>query len=252
MARNTGKSGLAVPLDFLLEASAGRIAGYRYVSAYGHNGDADGAEDIWHNGGDYPFMTGATSIEALSGDANDASAGTGARTILLEYLDTNWDEQTQELTLNGVTPVAFSAQVFRINKCRVLTAGSGRVNAGDITLRDSGGGTTRAVMQAGYGDIRQSIFTVPRNHTFHLYNALVSINRPSTARDSTVAFVRQAENGARSISIEISVDGNPFVYTSELSVPVPEKTSFWFRAMYVSAANTDLTAGAAGLLCKLR
>jgi hypothetical protein len=81
--------------DFLQAVGLGQVPGYRRVTAIGNNPDLDTAtlpEDIWSGGGQYPWMTGATALEVVSDSANDAAAGTGARTVTINGLDINYAE----------------------------------------------------------------------------------------------------------------------------------------------------------------
>lgn len=237
--------------EFQLDVSFGIIPGYRTVTLLGHNPDIDTGtvpEDVWSGGGLYPFMDAAGSLEIVSASADDAAAGTGARTVTIDFLDANYVESSVTVTLNGTTAVAISGTWFRINGATVITAGSGRVNAGDITIRDAGAGATRSIMPAGAGILKQSIFTVPAAHTLCLTALVHSINRPTSVRDATItAFIRTVTSTVL-LTADISVDGNPVFLPLNTPFIVPEKTSFGFRCVYVSASNTDLTSAWAGIL----
>jgi hypothetical protein len=78
----------------------------------------------------------------VSANANDTSAGTGARTVRIKYLDQNLNgPYTETITLNGVTPVnTVNTNICYIESFEVLTAGSGGVNAGIISLKAATGG----------------------------------------------------------------------------------------------------------------
>lgn len=81
--------------DFLQAIGFAQVPGYRRIAAIGNNPDLDTAtlpEEIWTGGGQYPWMTGNTALEILSSSANDASAGTGARTVSISGLDINYAE----------------------------------------------------------------------------------------------------------------------------------------------------------------
>lgn len=80
--------------NFLQAIGFSQVPGYRRVTALGNNPDVDtgAAEEIWTAGGIYPFMTAATSLEIVSSSAADDSAGTGARTVLVNGLDAAYAE----------------------------------------------------------------------------------------------------------------------------------------------------------------
>lgn len=221
------------------------------MTALGSNPEIDTAPaDVAYGLGSglYPWMTGSTSLEIVSASADDASAGTGARTVLVNGLDAAWAEVAQVITLNGITPVAIPTPLYRINSALIMSAGSGRVNAGDIMIRDTGGGTSRSILPAGIGITRQSQFTCPAGYTLSINSLLLSINRPSSARDVAVATFIQSSSGFYRLPVEASVDGNPYRHDGLPGIIVPEKTDFGLRCTYVSAANTNLTAAWLGVL----
>ena len=89
----------------------------------------------------------------VSASANDAAAGTGARTVRIYYMNaTGATAGTEDVTLNGITAVNLvtTTKCF-IERMEVLTAGSGSVNAGIITLKTgaAGAGTTVGTIAAG-------------------------------------------------------------------------------------------------------
>ena len=81
---------------------------------------------IWGKNGIYiiSFPAVPTIMAMASESINDTSAGTGAQQVLINYLDSNFDPQTEILTLNGTTPVATVAQMCSIVNLTVIAAGS--------------------------------------------------------------------------------------------------------------------------------
>jgi len=76
-------------------------------------------------------------VAVLSSSVLDTSAGTGARTINVMGLDANYVLQSEIVTLNGVTPVNTVNTFIRVHSASIQTAGSGGVNAGTITVRQT-------------------------------------------------------------------------------------------------------------------
>lgn len=110
----------------------------------------------------------ASALGLASTDANDTSAGTGARTVRVVGLDANHDVATEDVTLSGTTKVTTSGSFIAINGLYVLTAGSGGVNAGDVYVADDGDTFTAGVptapymvLEAGWNIAAPSIYTVP-------------------------------------------------------------------------------------------
>lgn len=101
-------------------------------------------------------------MQVVSSSANDTAAGTGARSVRIYYLDTNYVAHDETVILNGTTPVLTAAtNILRVNKMHVKTVGSSGVSAGNISLQAVGGAVTYSYMIAGRNLARQAIYTVP-------------------------------------------------------------------------------------------
>lgn len=238
--------------EFYDSVGLGLVSGASRVAALGNNPDVDTAavEDVWSGGGTYPWMTGATSLEIVSDSANDAAAGTGARTVLVNGLDANYATVAQTVTLDGLTPVALPTQLFRINSALIMSAGSGKVNAGTLTVRNAGGGTTRAVIPVGYGITRQAVYTVPAGKTLAINSQMFCINRTGgVSRYATFANFIQQSTGFYRMPLELSLSERaPYRHDGLPSIIIGEKTDYAFRCTSVSNDNTDVTAAFLGVL----
>jgi len=92
-----------------------------------------------------------------SSNANDTSAGTGARTVKVNYLNTSFVLKSETITMNGTNAVNTSASdIAYIESMEVLTVGSGGGNAGTVRIY---------TQTAGDGSIWGSIAT-GENQTF--------------------------------------------------------------------------------------
>ena len=93
--------------------------------------------------------TAAFTLAMISDSVNDAGAGTGAQTVQVNYLDSNYLPHVAVYTLNGQNAVTNATSVdgiatgvpitnaLRINGMEVITAGTGLANAGNIYACDS-------------------------------------------------------------------------------------------------------------------
>jgi hypothetical protein len=237
--------------DYLFEVgifnNTGAYVGHRRMAIFGNNPDVDTGttpEDIWTGGGAYPWMPAATSLEVLSSSVADTAVGTGARTVRIDGLKADYTELSQTITLLGTLPVVIPVQLFRINSATVLSAGTGKTNAGDITFRDLGGGTTRAIVPALYGITRQSAFTVPLGYVMQIVGQVFSLNRLAAAAHATIANYIQTPTGVYRMPFEIGIsDALPYLHDGLPGPVLPEKTDFVYRCNQVGANNTDITAG---------
>lgn len=78
-------------------------------------------------------------------DKGGATPGTGAFTVKVSGLDTNWAEISETKTMNGRTKVVTTALFLRVNSVEVLTAGTGETNAGTIYVYDTSQAITNGV-----------------------------------------------------------------------------------------------------------
>ena len=77
-----------------------------------------------------------------STSANDAAAGTGARTVTIWYFNTSWQYKSETVTLNGTSAVNMVAtDVALIESIQVATVGSTGGNAGTIQVWTATGAT---------------------------------------------------------------------------------------------------------------
>jgi len=226
-----------------------KVPGVRFVELLGRNPDIDTGtvpETIWPAGGAYSFRSAAAICECVSDSVEDdlltagLVAGTGCHVITIEGLDANYDEVTEDITLNGTAAVDGAVLFLRINQVSVKTVGTGGTNAGNITIRDNGAGTTRAYIGAARGHSEMAVYTVPADHTLLLAGWYLA------ARDSTGASfadidVRERHNaiaGAWHVAWSVAVEkvfGSPFALIPH---PFTEKTDIEVRATSVIANNT--------------
>jgi len=101
----------------------------------------------------YTEQTTNAQRSIASASANDTAAGTGARTVRITYYTATFTGPfTTDVTLNGVAYVNTTAtDICYIERIDVLTAGSGGVNAGILTLKaaTAGGGATIGTVAVG-------------------------------------------------------------------------------------------------------
>ena len=166
------------------------------------------------------------TIKISSDSANDTASGTGARTVLLTGYDTNYNEQTEVITLNGQTAVNTVNKYILVRQIEVLTAGSGGTNAGAIY---AGVGTvTAGVPQsqylkviAGNGTSRTGFYLVPAGYTAVLDRAVIN-NR--TASNKCTLKLWAKKYGAVYVQKFVKdVEGNSTDHL-DIKYPLPEKT----------------------------
>lgn len=191
------------------------------------------------------YPTSGETWEAICESTDDDVTGTGARTMLVSYLDDAYVAQTEIVNLDGLTASTFTAtDSFRFNGGVVVSWGSatiavfGKTNLGTIIIRNSVSKQIRGIIryddsvagdEHGLNNALNSHYTVPAGQTavpeFILSN--VTKNHDVTLRSlirpfGSDGFVTAAELGNYQNTTVQDVSPAP--------VSVPEKSDIKFIA----------------------
>lgn len=222
---------------------------YYTVNKFGRNTDIDTTtdpEDVWDAGGLYPDETAASVHGVTSASANDAAAGTGARTIRIEGLDANYNRIQEDVTLNGVTNVNTTNSYLRVFRAYVLTAGTVGTNDGAITIQHNTSTNTAAVISAGKGQTEMAIYTIPAGYTGFIVAIEASGNRPGATSGAMIDLSLVYRTGSVSRikqTFGIAVDGTShYARNYDLWKKVPEKTDVIVRVDNTTDNDADISA----------
>lgn len=171
---------------FFLDVSRGLVPGHSEVHKFGKNPDVATTvfDTIWSNGGNYTGFdaTVAETVTISSASVNDTLLGTGLRTVRLYGLDADYLQQTEDIELNGTTPVTSTLSYIRLDRARGLSAGSLTYNEGDITIAQSiTTAVVFAVIPATYNTTMIAAYTIPGDKTGYILSQAVSIANKQTA-----------------------------------------------------------------------
>lgn len=235
--------------DFFTEISKGLVPKHTDYSAFGINDDIDTAttpEDIWVNSGLFVPPTTNRIHDIVSSNANDTSAGTGARTVKVYGVTANGLEN-ETVTLNGVTPVSTTKSYYDIYILHINTAGSGNTNAGIITATAQTDSTVTAAIAAnGYNTSRKAIRYIPTGHKGYLYSFDAGMQQ-TTAGSSALVYLLTKESGgvwlARHIH-SLNNSGNNFE-NQDFKAPIVLNAGTWVKIQCssVSQNNTLIQGG---------
>lgn len=241
------------PSDFNTEVALNRRAGYQLWNKFGYNNDVDvGTEVIAAWGGTFSPLTTATTINIASSSSDDTSGGTGVNSVVVYGLDENRDEVIEVFTMNGTTPVISISTWLGVNRVAMFLCGSGQVNAGELSVTATTGGSTMALLPAGGGVTQQCIFHVPRGHQFLMEWLWVNAVRPA-AQDPVVTIkfwvYSAVSNGKQEVfkktldtAVHTEININP-----NLPFPVSEKTVVWIEVT-TDKADTIIEGRFSGIL----
>jgi hypothetical protein len=256
--------------DFFSDVSLGLYGGtapgaiVRRITRLGQftiAGSGIAANDLWGNGGIYPWMTAATSLEVVSTSANDTAAGTGAQSITVAGLNLAGTEISVTVPTNGLTAVPLVTQFYRINSVSVTTVGSGLRNLGTIRVQDVGGGTVRqtipisSVADLSPGVDKGSQYTVPAGHALLIMDIDVQINSSAggggTSKGADVLFYFRGPNTNSPVRMPRALSTTDIVSKNldpKTRIFVGAGTDFQLRCSYTSAAGVILSGSWEGLL----
>lgn len=238
---STTKCGKNEPFE--LQVARGQISWHRSVTIFGYNSDVDTSlETVWPYGGLLPYPSNALQLSVSSDNANDTSAGTGARTVYLEGLDADHNTVSEVVTLNGQTAVTTTRSYLHINNCYVLTAGSGNSAAGTIYF---GTGVVTAGVPATVYDVIQfdynarvtGSYTVPSGYTAYVSQGLFSSGQSSGSGPVTGRLMTRGTNNIRLTAAVTTVNNGAADYAFEYPIVIPEKTTI--EAQAVGAATNN-------------
>lgn len=188
----------------------------------------------------YAWLTTPVALEAISSSANDTAAGTGARTIVVQGLDGDFNECEATITMNGLSASTATTQTFiRVHRAYVATSGTyGTTTAGshigNITIRVESAGAIQIYLPASPAPVGQSNvarYTIPAGKTGYLIHATFQ-----AAGNKASDFFLFRRFNADTVSAPYGVkrlieyfSGLTYHLTRSWDVPIklPEKTDVW-------------------------
>ena len=191
-------------------------------------------------------------FEVLCESTDDSSAGTGARSILVTFMEEATRIYiTEEITLNGHTPVSFtSTDGYRFRDATVITYGSathevyGKTNLGTIVIRDSVGKGVIGLInfdddivgdEHGLNNSINANYTVEAGKT--AYPIFITTNSSKNS-DVTSRALARLDNSEGWLTLGgNSVYQNTFIENIFAPAPIPEKSDF----KVVSKSDNDGT-----------
>lgn len=182
----------------------------------------------------YTEPTSAAAFSIKSSSASDAAAGTGARTVRIQWMDGSFGVlQTETITLNGTTcvnSVATTAHYFEV--VDLVTVGSGGANAGTLTLY-TGTGCSTVVGTMNIGD-EQTFWThhyIPTGKTCNITGLSVSHNGTTVGSGGVFSIKELDLNVSNANEIQVSdfhrlygqASTTERTYVSPIKVPGPAR-----------------------------
>lgn len=230
---------------------------YRSILIIGLNEDIDSGtlpEDITNNNSATIYWPSeALQLEISSDSGNDTLGGTGANILLLEGLNSDWEEITELVYMNGTNTVTTSNSFLRLNYARNVFSGSLNTTAGNITINHNS--TELRYIKAGKSFHTTAAYSVPVKHNLYLTSVNIGVQKNASnvaAEVDTRVFVEATNTDyfgttyplTRDAPVDISP--NPHRFSK-----IPPKSDLYYQCTYVSSANdTQIQATVSGILLK--
>lgn len=151
-------------------------ADFKKVNIQAFTQTQDAAEaTIGNNGGNITGITVASY--ALYGNfagTQDTAAGTGAKSITIDYIDANYDEQTATISSGAGGLVNLGITGRAVSRITVASVGTGKANSGSITITDSTNTHKFAYMPTGDNVSHTGVYLIPRNKQLIITDAQIS------------------------------------------------------------------------------
>lgn len=237
--------------DVELDIAAGRVPSLSFVEKFGENpeidtsGDLAAPADIWSYGGLYNFSTTADIDTISSSDAGDTQE------MVVEGLDSNWEQVTQTATLDGQNKVTLSTPLIR---CSRVYNGNSSETSGDVYVYVDGtvtGGIpdtaadVRALVKAEAQQTEMAIYTIPAGKTGYFLGGYVALSGKSNVNAVFTSRLRLDGGVFRVVSriACLATGSSSWSYRYPQALPLPAKTDLLLRADSVSANDTACSGG---------
>jgi hypothetical protein len=243
--------------DFDFEVAKGNISGHRSINKFGHNPEADAGvtgltpEDCWGGGGLYDFYPStAISVKIHSNSSDDdANAGIGARWVLAEGLNSDWEQTTEMVSLDGTTSVGLANKYIRMFRAFTVECGSTQTNASAIIIQGASGSVACYITE-GHGQTQQAIYTIAGSCDAYFKKGYVGLGTTDkTAQQGIFQWKMRLNNSVQSGWLtqgEISLMNTGTSYWQyEYGVPagaIPAKTDIRIE-LTQSSTEFDIVGG---------
>jgi hypothetical protein len=241
---------------FELQVARGQVDGHKTLFKFGINGDVGtSVETVWAQGGIYVYPASATVMKISSSSADDAAAGTGARTISIAGLDANYNEISETVILDGQTAVNTVNSYLRISRMFVVTAGSGATAAGTIyagtgTVTSGVPATVYGMIALGANQTQMTFWTVPAGYTLYLTGLFYTSANTTANAWTNFQLIQRPLGGVFRQQSSSRVPGNgDFVIDLHTPIAFAEKTDIEVRAV-ASTSPSNVSAEFEGIYIK--
>jgi len=207
-----------------IHIARGAIFDTSHINKFGYNTAVGSSYETITDLGTNNLPTSAAVVSVVSASSADDEGSTGAEKVEIQGLDANYNLQIEEVTMNGTSAVTTTNTFIRVFRMRVTQAGTGEVNAGNITASISSSDVARIL--ADQGQTLMAVYTVPKGKRAYLVKFQGSLSKNQEANFQ----LRARESGG---AWNVKGLWGTFAETVNYEYPVPlefdEKTDIQIR-----------------------
>lgn len=217
---------------FELQVVRGQVENHKTIFKFGYNPDINGTEEtIWDVGGIYAYPSSAVVMTVTTG------AGTPANdngvTVIIEGLDGDFNEISEEVTLAGSGTATTTQTFLRVN--RAYVSGS-QAPTGNLNITN--GGTTYARITLGENQTLMALWTVPAGYTGFLDHVNIASGTTNVNQYVTAEIVQRQLGGVFRVMMKQTLgSGGNADFIIRYPILVPEKTDLEVRAISSGSNN---------------
>lgn len=182
--------------DFADAVALGLVPGFEQISRW-HEEDSTGTtqSQLTNSADVIRTLPVAAAVISISSSSAEDGAGTqtGVNSVHIYYLDANWLEQQETVTLNGTGAVTTTGTAIRFLAAHAETVGSTGAAVGNINFTIGGNSQSRILI--GQSETREAAFACPDDKMILVRSIEISTGRTTTVDLDIAIEVRDANNG---------------------------------------------------------
>lgn len=196
-------------IPYLHSVIIGNLSRVKHSSISGYKTgllDASGEQTIWPVSGNFTQQTSASTYTITYTNSSDGSTANGAKTLLIEYIDSNGERQEATHTLGSTGSDVTSFTGLGINKATVATSGSTTFNGSAITISSTSPSTVQSFIPATQSVSQQMIYHAPSNGQCIIPFLWFNISGTSNPKIKIKAYIYNRIRATREEAFRVDLD----------------------------------------------
>lgn len=216
---------------FNLQVARNQVENHKQIFKFGSNPDVNGSlETIWDVGGLYTYPSSALAMTVTS--AAGTPANDNGVTVVIEGLDGDYNEVSEEVTLAGAGTATTTQTFLRI--FRAYVSGS-QAPTGNLNITNDA--TTYARITLGENQTLMALWTVPAGYTAYILRGSLSVGTSNTNQYVTGRLVARLLGGLFRTQQKVTIQTGFLDQEYPIPLEFPEKTDIEARAVSSGANN---------------